>query len=331
MSFEKTFPQTYYHQLKFSPYDSKKDYLWFVPKVNEYDELIISWNADRPVKGHYVIQVSVNIGEKWSPWLLYAVWGDRFQYSFQDYANSALVRSYQDQIQLLDGNFAKGFQIRIQAYAGATLDHFYRLYACTSNLQNFKVDTTPPFHSSILLPLTGVSQLSLNHPRNKSLCSPSSTTSCLHYLLGNKNLNALIFAKKVHDSAFDIYGNWPFNTAQAFVELGFQWLCFCRRLPSFSLIQETINQGFPVVTSIKGMMTGSFLSYTTGHLVALKGYNAGSQQIICMDPAFPTTIQTCINYPWEEFINSWKNRQCLAYFFINKNHLDLSRHLLNEV
>ena len=44
-----------------------------------FDELIISWNAERPTQGAYLIQVSV-LTEEWSPWFDYAFWGTHDQY-----------------------------------------------------------------------------------------------------------------------------------------------------------------------------------------------------------------------------------------------------------
>src|ERR1700733_7340501 len=52
-------------------------------KVPQFSELIVSWNAQRPLKGKYAIYVSLKTSQ-WSPWLLYAVWGVNQQKTFSE-------------------------------------------------------------------------------------------------------------------------------------------------------------------------------------------------------------------------------------------------------
>jgi hypothetical protein len=295
-----------------------KSYTWTVPCTLAFDELLLSWNAERPLRGHYVILSSIYYRNQWSPWLLYAIWGSQYQYSFHDATSQAPVRSYQDQIEILDGEVATGFRIRIEACEGATLENFHSLYVCTSLLKSSKTTPSPLKQASISLNVPGLSQLCLNHPRSTSFCSPTSTTAVIRYILATSQLDPLQFAKQVYDAGFDIYGNWSFNLAQAFVELGTQWQCFYGRAAGFETIQHYLNKGIPVVVSVKGTLPGTLLPYTNGHLIAVKGYDGFNRQIFCMDPAFPTDDQTSIAYPWEEFMQAWAQRHYLTYFFFPK-------------
>jgi hypothetical protein len=296
----------------------KKSYIWFVPRMESFDELLLSWNAERPLRGHYVILSSVSIRNQWSPWLLYAVWGAQYQYSFHDTTSYAPVHSFQDQIEVLDEQEATGFRIRIEACDGATLDHFYTIYACASLLKSPKPIRPPPLESSPRLFVPGLSQIQLHHPRATSFCSPTSTTAVIHYACADEQLSPLKFAQNVYDAGFDIYGNWSFNVAQAFVELGPKWQCFCARAAGFETVWHYLKKGLPVVVSVKGILTGSLVPYIHGHLIVIKGYDALTHQIICMDPAFPCDEQTTIAYDWNEFMRAWQNRNYLAYFFSSK-------------
>ncbi len=293
----------------------KTSYTWVISALSYFDELLISWNAARPLQGHYVILSRVLIQDQWSPWLLYAVWGAQCQYSFHDTTSKAPVHSFQDQIELLDEQVATGFCIRIEACAGATLENFYTLYACTSRIKAPKPTWASPSCSFHPLSVPKISQLCLNHPRSHSFCSPTSTTAVVQYLHSHQHLSPLQFAKQVYDASFDIYGNWPFNTAQAFVELGPQWQCFCARMAKIEWLWQSLQHGLPVVISIKGTLPGSLLPYSNGHLMVIKGYDATSQQFLCMDPAFASDEQTEIAYPWHTLMHAWEKRHYLAYFF----------------
>lgn len=297
------------HRLSFS--DSKQtSYSWVSPNSCPFDELLISWNADRPLKGHYVILSSVLIQNQWTPWLLYAVWGSHDQYSFHDTTLHAPVHSFQDQVEILEGE-ATGFRIRIEACGGATLDRFYTLYASISIVKLIKPIWSPPPHSYFpSSPMPGISQLCLPHPRAKSLCSPTSTTALIRHALNQHSLNPLHFAERIYDAGFDIYGNWSFNIAQAFVELGIQWQCFCARLTRFAQLWDSL----PIIASIKGSLRGSMTKYSQGHLIVIEGYDREKREFLCMDPAFPSDEQTTVAYQEEELKQAWENRGYLAYF-----------------
>lgn len=309
-------------------------YTWTVQHLAPFDELLISWNAYRPLRGHYVILSRVLIQNLWSPWLLYAVWGSREQFSFHDTTTAAPVHSFQDQVEILDQKVATGFCLRIEACNGASLDHFYSLYACTSKLGSPSPTIwSPPSHSISPLSVPGISQLLLNHPRAHGFCSPTSTTAVIQSFVSHQQLSPLCFARHVYDSGFDIYGNWAFNIAQAFVELfyfqasqkrrqsvnqalGSHWQCFYTRIKDIQWLWWCLGKGIPVVISVKGTLPGSFLPYSNGHLMVIKGYDAMTQHFLCMDPAFPSNEETEVAYPWQALMQAWERRHYLTYFFI---------------
>lgn len=290
-------------------------YTWTVPAIEPFDELLISWNAVRPLIGQYVILVSI-FHHRWSPWLLYAVWGAEGQYSFHETTSDSPVHTFQDQVEILDGEQATGFRIRVEACSGATLNNFSRLIACTSLIKASKRPfIVPSMNETIEIPLKGFSQLKLQHPRANSFCSPTSSTAFIHHAKASQ-LDPVSFAQNVYDSAFDIYGHWPFNMAQAYVELGKQWQCHCARLSGFDALLASLRQGIPVVVSVKGI-----ISRNSGHLLMIRGYDPDSQKVLCMDPAYLTDQDTLVSYPVHDFMQSWENRHYLAYIMNSTTHI----------
>jgi hypothetical protein len=133
--------------------------------------------------------------------------------------------------------------------------------------------------------------------------------------LNSQELQPLHFADRVFDSAFDIYGNWILNTAQAAHELGPLWNCFVTRLTYFGQILEQLHRGLPVIVSIQGELPGSVKPYDSGHLLVVRGYRAETNSVLCMDPAFPTDDSTHVEYALEDFVTAWQRRHGLAYIF----------------
>jgi hypothetical protein len=294
--------------------ESDTIYIWEKMQLLPFDELIISWDAARPEEGHYLIRASLFTTE-WSSWLDYAVWGASDQYTFDQQLPNGLCRTYQDAVEVLEGGKATGFRISIQAKEGASLQKMRTLHACVTDLKAQKMTFDLGQYSSILLNVGGLSQMAIPDGRNRRWCSPASTTCVINYLSPSLRLSPLSFAEEVRDSAFDIYGNWIFNTAQASHLLGDPWHCHVVRLTSFDQIVHNLQNGYPVVVSIKGPLQGSAMPYESGHLVVIRGYNAEERKVLCMDPAFPINELTLVSYPLKDFLAAWNRRHGVAYLF----------------
>lgn len=290
-------------------------YIWEKETI-PFDELIISWNAQRPQKGHFVFSVSFK-KERWSEWLPYAYWGRESQKSTCAEYKEWGLKINCDTITLLDGKTVNKFKICIEACEGATLDSLFSLNASVRRIGDHiqTINTNFMEKDSIDLDVPLLSQLALPHPRCTNMCSPASTTSVLRYLLKTQTIDPLTFAEKVLDAEFNIYGNWTLNIAQASSFLGKAWLCSVRRLSGFEDIYYYLKEGIPVIVSVKGPLPGSIRSYEQGHLVVVKGFDAAQRKVLCMDPAFLTDNATNISYPFDAFLNSWKRRHYTAYTF----------------
>ncbi|KIC75843.1 hypothetical protein DB41_GZ00070 [Neochlamydia sp. TUME1] len=288
---------------------------WEQTGLTPFNELIVSWDAQRPKHGYYLIKVSLLTDNKWSPWLNYAYWGSSHQYTFNCHPRNSSCKTYQDVAGPLGRKKATGFKIRVDCSESSLLKNIRTLHASFTNIQEHKVSFDLAPHYSINLNVKGLSQVTLPDERHMRLCSPTSTTAVINYLSPGIHLSALTFADHVKDSAFDIYGNWLLNTAEASNLLGPSWHSYVARLNNFDQIMESLSRGFPVVVSIKGPLTGSASPYSSGHLIVVKGYEAEKQQVLCMDPAFPTDQSTLVSYSLKDFLVAWNRRKGIAYLF----------------
>lgn len=290
----------------------KSNFVWEENCIPCFDELIISWGASRPSQGTYLIQASLFI-ENWTPWFDYALWGASYQCTFHQ--KNSVVEVLQDLIHVLQDKKATGFKIRVQAKNGASLEEFRQLHASMINRTIHHLDSSVNPCHSLCLDVPGLSQIVLSKTLGMRICSPTSLTSAIRYLLKSDTACPLEFAKSVLDLQFDIYGNWALNTAQAGHLLGKTWSCFALRFHSFNQVIAQLKKGFPCVVSIKGPLINSAAPYASGHLVVVKGYDATNKHVLCMDPAFPTHEETDVKYPLQDFLAAWNRRLGLAYVF----------------
>ena len=103
---------------------------WREEGLAPFDELILSWNATRPTHGEFCFYVSCKTSS-WSPWLLYARWGSGTQASFQQ--QTERVKVYQDVLEVLNGEKATGFQVKIVPHGAAALEQVRSLHVYTDS------------------------------------------------------------------------------------------------------------------------------------------------------------------------------------------------------
>lgn len=281
--------------------------IWENENVPLFDELMLTWNGERPSDGDYRFYISVKTDE-WSPQLLYATWGLDGQSSFEAIEPASKVKVFQDALMVTQGK-ATGFKIEVFPKTSDLSLHVY-----TNGDRKDEVITASKDLASVSLNVKGLSQIALNHPRAGHLCSPTSTCAVVQFL-SNQHEDPLDFASHVWDKGFDIYGNWVFNAAQASNLLGPSWHVWVERLSGFDAIHASLQKGIPVVVSIRGPLKGSAAPYLQGHLIAVIGYEAETQSVLCMDPAFPKDEETKVSYPLEDFLQAWSRRGRVAYYF----------------
>ncbi len=275
-----------------------------------FNELILSWNGTRPSQGEWIFHVSLYQNGQWSPWLPYAKWSKEDQRTFKVSPHNSFAQTYQDAVSPKEG-FCTGFRVQIE---GSELEKIKNIWVSCSNTKAFKPSSLQKWEAAPPIPLLGLSQMRLDHPRHRDLCSPTSTTNVINYLAQTK-LNPLDFAARSHDNQFDIYGNWILNTAAACEALQGHHHAYVTRLNSFEALLAQLRKGLPVVVSVKGTIEGAPQPYPNGHLLCVTGYDAEKQTVLCVDSACLQDEQTTIAYPLQSFLTAWETRLRLAYLF----------------
>lgn len=286
-----------------------------------FDELIITWNAKRPKNGAFDIYVRVQVGKKWSPWLLYARWTKDTQFANTTSKVNQVARVFQDTVNVLNNHKACAFEVRIISHDPNEIKNLDALHICTSNPSKSditKVDLTNA--NSSLLGVDGISQMAFPDERGPRLCSPTSTYTIIDYLSNDDNIiDPIAFAESVFDQSNDIFDNWVFNVASAYHHLpNSKYACWVERLNNFSQILSSLDNGFPVVISVKGPLKGSASPYKDGHLLAVIGFDAERKEVFCIDPAFKEDQQTFVTYKLNDLLEAWNRRKGIAYMFNKK-------------
>jgi Peptidase_C39 like family len=304
-----------YHQQLKNTHCASQEYIMTKEESIPFDDLIVSWNAFRPATGKYQIQVSVKT-EEWSPWMHYAEWGRDSQTSYPLMIYND-VTIEQDTIEVHNGKKGTAFRVKITPCDGASLYDFHALHVCVTNRKAVAMTGPTTTQDMLDLKVRGLSQMILQHPRAKSLCSPMSVTSIINYLSSSR-FDPLQVGASAYDMGENIYGNWALNTAAAYDCLKGSHQCWVERLSSFDQVLDSLRAGFPVAASIRSPIKGSAQEYPSGHFIVIKGYDAVKRKVICLDPAFPENELTEMKYDLDDFLAAWSRRGYVSYIFAAK-------------
>lgn len=294
-------------------------YEWECNVETPFEELIVSWNAKRPAKGHYDFFASALVSNEWTSKILFAAWGCDLQRGGKASDPHGIITADQDTVTINGGRKATAFRLKIEAIDGASLAHFHALYACTSAGNIDEVEHQDTNFNDVNLEVQALSQQTLPHPNHMHMCSATSTAAAISFLI-NKRLDPVSVAFKAQDQKHEIFGHWTFMTAHAWELLGQEWETRAARLSGFSEIHHRLTLGYPVVTSVRGPLPGSAAPYAAGHLVVVKGYDSINRQVLCMDPAFPED-KNSVRYALKDFLDAWNRRGNIAYLFEKVNPL----------
>jgi len=306
--------------------DSSQMVLWTVNKTSPFDELILSWNSLRPVKGHMAIFIAVKRKGQWLPWHKLADWGHNFQKTFLN-SKHRLVHTKHVRVEMQRGAKADGFRVKVVFHKGANPNKLKALFANISDMRKFK--TIKPRASLPSVVVSGVpcqSQMRLKHPRYRDLCSPTSVSMMVNYfnkrIYGklNKPLHdyAVDLANKVYDQGtLDIYGNWILNLAQAFHNSKGNVFYRVQRLNSFYDLHRMLVKKIPIAVSVR-KLPGGATPYQHGHLMVIVGWDSKKKHVLCVDPAFGKSTLTRKSYPLNRFLAAWGRSKNLSYIPLYK-------------
>jgi Peptidase_C39 like family len=288
---------------------------WEKLDLSPFDELILTWNGQRPERGHLIFYISILSDGEWSPEIPYMRWGAEGQCTLES-LRGAFCQNQEDSIFLKRDRCGTGFRIAVSGEEGASPSTLRNLTACTSRLSDYQLQLpTGPLRGVKLNIRTGRSQMTLDHLCHRSLCSPTATSTAINYLLKARRVDPIRFAEQVRDQRIDIYGNWVLNMAQAAAELGPKWTCYVARLKGFEELHARLIRGLPVVVSVKGEIPGAPLPYSQGHLLLIRGYDPATKRVLVIDSAFPTDAGIETSYALDDFLAAWSLRKNVAYIF----------------
>lgn len=321
---EKCFTYTFSHHVVPEKVAKKNVYYWLQKSENfPFDEFILSWNALRPRSGKYAFSVRLKADRGWTSWLKVAEWGARVQHSYCNKDAQASVNV--DIVSMAAKKKAVTFEVKVEAIGEASIEGVHWLHACISDMQKFSI-TRPSrdLPSGVIEGVPLQSQMVLDHVRASELCSPTSMSVALSYVLScaykdvNDASNKMVidpidFAELVRDDIFNIYGNWVLNVAAAYDISGGKIPCRVERIPNFNYLYDYLKQNIPVVVSIRGPIKGGAKPYKHGHLMVVIGWDAKNRKVLCIDPAFPSTNATRVCYTIKSFLDAWGLRRNLAY------------------
>lgn len=298
---------------------AQSEYVWEEASSDPFNELIFSWNAWRPENGKLTFAVSVKHGKQWSNWHRIAEWGPDYQRTFinkrHPYVHTKHVRA-----EMQKGCLGRGFRVRVVSSGGADLTNLKALFACLSNTRHFQINTPKTDMRTVVI--NGVprqSQMVIDHPRRKDLCSPTSTSVVVNYFmkqlygeLPNMHDYIVDFADKVHDAGPNIYGNWLFNVAQAYDSSNGDVFYRVERLNGFNDLYNYLSREIPIVVSVR-QLRGGATPYRNGHILVVAGYDAVKKTVMCIDPAFRDIKYKLKSYALWDFLRAWGRSQNLSY------------------
>ncbi len=295
----------------------RKQVLFTKNGVKPFTQLVFSWNALRPKSGYFSFWVQTRDAgtKKWGRLHRMMDWGAQIQKSYFD-KSDGYTKYVHVRLETEQGKQADAFRIKIMGQNGADLGLLRGLGVALSNFKSFKPEhidsrlaALPSLH---IKNVPQVSQMVLDHPEKKSICSPTSCSIVTSYLSGNK-VDPGTFADGAFDHGLQIYGSWPFNMAHAFEQGdGAIWF-FTARLNSFKDLYRQIQRGIPAVVSVRGWLTGAPKEYDKGHLLVVVGWDAYKKEVICHDSALPEHNQTVKRYPIQSFVRAWERSHRLTY------------------
>lgn len=315
------FSHVYVHRLPV--YYAQDSYIWPQPHTESFDELILSWNGERPKTGSFTFYARVHYDNTWSAWQKIFQWGKGVQRSFVN-ARHQVVHAKHTRFELAGSKKGNGFALKVVAHNGACLDDLHSLVVSTSDQDRFSSRSLGALKSVVVKNVPKQSQMVLSHQRKYDLCSPTSLAIVLSYwrarmkfpFKGSSELSRLCLqvAGQVRDQCYlDIFGNWVLNTAHVYGASSGQLIAWVQRLDSFKKLHEYLSSRIPVIVSIRGPLPGAAYPYKNGHLMVVVGYDARAKKVICIDPAFKSNEQTYVRYHLDDFLKAWGRSRNMSY------------------
>ncbi|MBI4055671.1 MAG: C40 family peptidase [Elusimicrobia bacterium] len=287
-----------------------------VPALYPFRELIASANATLPAATAFSLELQVRWhGGAWSRWYRmgrFAPGGGRSFPGQKDAGASVEV----DILRLRRSAEAFRYRVRLESEERGK-SPVLRLVAVTYTAESVaaSLESSDAFsrtpQEAFEYGVTPKSQMTVQADFARTICSPTSVGMVMDFW--KRPIGTLEAARKVFDSAEEIYGNWFLNTAFAGAQ-GLQ--AHVLRLNSMEELEREVRSGGPCVVSLafeKGELPGAPLDRTSGHLLVVRGFDRLGR-VVVNDPAAPKAAQVRRVYPRKAFAGAWLRHQAgLAY------------------
>jgi hypothetical protein len=301
-----------------SAYESMNSLMFAKDRVPLFSQLLFSWNAIRPEKGHFTFSVQARDAHtgKWGNWHRMVDWGNGVQRSYAS-KSDGFSKYTHVRLEMEPFSLADSFRVKITGNKGAKIGSMRAFAITVANLREFKAEHVgkelDKLSSVHVQKVPKISQFALNHEDSSRICSPTSCTMITRFLTGDI-IDPIDFAKHSYDKGLGTYGSWPFNMAHAFERCKGENYCFNTRLNSFVEIHQQLKRGYPVAVSVRGSIKGAPKPFPYGHLLVVVGWDSKMKKVICHDPSTSAHDQAEQHYDVKDFIRAWELSHRLAYW-----------------
>lgn len=253
-----------------------------------FDEAIASWNALPPERAWLEVRLRARIDALWSGWYTLGRWGTAIQKSSVAGQRDADADLEIDTLRVLHG---RADALQVQVYlAGDPYSHagaYVRDVEVWTHVHGSRTSLPVEPHPAWGRVLNAPERSQMVEPADVRghICSPTSLGMVLTY-------HGIRWAPThvrngVYDHGAEIWGNWPFNTALAYVASGARLLGHVERWDNLRPLETEIAAGRPVVLSHRweeGDLANAPIPRSSGHLIVVVGFDANGD-VVVNDPA----------------------------------------------
>ena len=298
------------------------DIILLSPKITsriEWNELIVSWNADAPAGSFLRVEARAVLPERQTKFYTIANWSlDNAAFRRTSVRRQKDSDGTVDTDTLILNEPANAAQIRVTL--GGTNGALPALKFLGLSFANTKI---PPAVREPNRAAWGKIISTPEHSQhgawtNKGWCSPTSLSMVLARwaeVLHRPEMNLTVpeVAAKVYDQDFGGTGNWPFNTAFAGSFPGMR--SYVTRLDDLSEVEDWIAAGIPVILSARWdwLLPGRPVD-NDGHLIVCIGFTENGDVVI-NDPATRLEKGEPVRriYKRADVIHSWTKSHNAVY------------------
>jgi hypothetical protein len=275
-------------------------------------EAVASWNAETPEGTWLEVQISAQVGTRWTKWYNLGIWArntesvERHSVSGQaDQDGTVAVDTLHLQAKKQP---ATALRLKLRFFtSGPNVPSVHSIAVATSTRPGRpgKLVTGDRARWDRSLQVPQCSQM-VYRDGGEVWCSPTSTSMVLAYWGQSGTCESRVRAavQGVYDWRYDGHGNWSFNTAYAATP-GIE--AYVARLTSLSQAEHWIAAGVPLIISFgwkKGTLVGAPISSSNGHLAVLVGFDAQGNPIV-NDPAAANDGLVRRTYPRAQLETLW--------------------------